>query len=201
MILIIPASAIVVFVLLIVFGASGAAYMLSDILRAVVSGWPVALVVLVVISGITNIYIAPETMPGGSDCEATGTPRRSIKSVAWAACGTMADTLVALGFFIVALTEMQMMINSSESNLIGYAILLITIGWVEVLAVFALSGGAAVALLTYLIEYPQIKLVAALLYFFVCILWAAGVYPNAFSDVFQSTPIGAIGLMLYSAAA
>lgn len=201
MALIIPASAIVVFVLLIVCAASGAAYVLSDILRVLVSGWPVVLVVLVAISAIMNIWAVYEMVSDESDGEDTSTPWEIIQMTAWAAINTTADTLVALGFLTVALTEMQMMINSSESNLIGYAILLIAIGWVEVLIVFLLASGAALALLTFLIEYPMIKLIAAVIYLLICILWASGAYPNAFADVFQSTPIGAIELMISDASA
>ena len=201
MVLILPASAIAVFVLLIVCGASGAAYVLSDILRAVVSGWPVVVVALVVISAITNIWFVHEVMSDDSDGEARSTPWEKIKLVAWAVSNTMADTLVAVGFLTVALTEMQMMINSSESNLIGYAILLITIGWVEILLVFVLASGAGLALLLFLIEFPKIKLIVAILYLILCISWASHAYPNAFSDVFQSTPIGMIELMLSGAAA
>lgn len=189
MIFFLSGSAIAVLVMLLVFGVGGATYVLSDALGVIVSHWPVLLVVLAIVSLLTNVFTAVASLSGESDAGSEKEPG-FFCSILIATVGSAGDFIVSLGFSVVALTEMQMVVNGAEENLIGFAILFALVGWIEILLLF-LGAAAASLFISYSLIYSPIrKLIVAILYLILCSMMMSSLYPTAFADIFLATPIG-----------
>lgn len=168
MIVIFTGTVFAALVLLLVFGLSGATYVLAGALSFLTQNqW-----ILFIIVGVFAVLAAFVNAGDGK----------------FSIIGIAGDFFIGCAFLVVALTEMQTIINSANNNLVLTAILII-LGIAEVLMLLTLVGGGGYLISMAFATHGILKMLLGYLFFVFCGFFIASQYPHAYADLFANTPI------------
>ena len=126
------------------------------------------------------------------DSDVSGGP---VAQCVYIAISTLAEFLLGSGTLIVTLTELQVWINTMQTNAIGF-ILLLPVAIAELLLFLLITTGVGYVISTYLSSIVILKILMSALFFWLCLVSITHYYPTAFSNLFDGTIIGSISSIL-----